>query len=57
MLKLGTKDFKEPNSGEFNIAINEFKNSLLRLSPDAVTTEGSCTTKSFCVGKKEFSAR
>jgi hypothetical protein len=57
MVKLKPNDYKDPNNGEYLNAINDFKNSLLRLSPDAVNTVGSCTTKSFSVGKKEFSAR
>jgi hypothetical protein len=57
MVKLKPNDYKDPNAGEYLTAINDFKNSLLRLSPDAVNTVGSCTTKSFSVGKKEFSAR
>jgi len=57
MAKLKSNDYKDPNGGEFSRAINDFKTSLLRFSPDAVNTVGSCTTKSFFVKKTEFSAR
>ena len=57
MAKLTPQQLKDPNNGEFNKAIADFKNTLLRFSPDAVNTVGSCTTKSFFVKKTEFSAR
>lgn len=57
LLKLTTSELKDSSSGPFYQAIGDFQNSLLRLSPGAVTTVGSCKTKSFHVKEKEFSAR